>query len=171
MPPQVIPFPQGFQNMVSLLSNLAVAVALVASYFYVIPSTLNPTVWTKPSPLPSLDGVLAPNQVLTNAVSFDFKAAGEKALVAPESMAFHPVTGHIYTGLGDGRVVVLSQTGEFLKNLLFVGGIVADEKKGKTISTTHSVTFVDNKDKMNYCTSEYFAKRLPWNYVMETSCG
>jgi hypothetical protein len=141
--------------------------AVLAAVVYMTPSVLRPTVWMDPPPARSMDGVLTPNSVLERAVAYH-----EGNVLAPESMAFHPVTGDVYATLGDGRIVVMSETGEFLRNLLFVGGIMAAERavagQASTLSTHNGL---DHVTEINFCTSEYVANRLPWNTPNEENCG
>jgi hypothetical protein len=139
--------------------HFIVAVALLSAVIYIKPSVLNPTVWTTPSPLRSLTGTLAPNNVLEQAI-----ALHEGQVMAPESFAFHPVSGDVYASLGDGRIVVLSSAGALLKTVVFVGGLVGEHKDLKA----HGL---HRESEMNYCTTEYIAKRLPWNTQDETNCG
>lgn len=97
----------------------AVVSAGIAVLLALTNSPLSPYVWRDPFPLPSL---IVPNAELEGVVRHqDGKLAG------PESMAFHPTTGDVFTGLAGGQIVVISADGKNMKNLFFVGGNVEND--------------------------------------------
>lgn len=85
----------------------ALAVAVLGRVFWeLVPSVLAPVQWERPNDLPTLDGLLAPNEVLTQVQRKTNGFAG------PECIAFHPVTG-----VGYGEWSIASATCFFLHNV------------------------------------------------------
>eukprot|EP00611_Tribonema_gayanum_P020433 TRINITY_DN372_c1_g1_i1.p1 TRINITY_DN372_c1_g1~~TRINITY_DN372_c1_g1_i1.p1 ORF type:complete len:497 (-),score=188.54 TRINITY_DN372_c1_g1_i1:636-2126(-) len=106
-------------------SLLLLAVAVAALGYMVgkriSKSPLEPFPWSQvPSP-PSLHGSLAPNEVLINAELLHVNET-----IGPEAFALG-ADGSIYTGLADGRVVMLNDRGEDLRTVFFVGGFISSQ--------------------------------------------
>ncbi|KAG5179032.1 hypothetical protein JKP88DRAFT_201232 [Tribonema minus] len=106
-------------------SLLLLAIAVAALGYMVgkriSKSPLEPFPWSQvPSP-PSLHGALAPNEVLINAELLHVNET-----VGPEAFALG-ADGSIYTGLADGRVVMLNDRGEDLRTVFFVGGFLSSQ--------------------------------------------
>jgi hypothetical protein len=149
-----------------MLQFFSISVVLLAILYNILPSALDePTLWKNIPPLQTLDGLLSPNTILQN-----IQRLNENEVTAPESMAIDEKTGNVFTGLNDGRVVMLNQNGKFLKNIFFVGGYITAASKSEQISPNFN-GIANMEEKLSYCMTEARAKRLHHNVEEEKSCG
>ena len=138
--------------MVRLLgSHLLAAVAVVCISIYtglLTQNPLEPTLWQPQDvfPLPSI----VPNTHLSHAMVVH---EGENPQVlAPESFAIDPDSGRVYAGLSYGVVVELDQNGNYLHDVIFIGGNLYNTSR-------------------EWCRSEALANRLPYSVINERQCG
>ena len=131
-------------------AHVAVVVLLLAVYLAMSKNPLDPVLWTTPFPLPPLQR----NSLLATAARF-----GRKVAMAPESFAMDPVTGLVYSSLGDGRVVALTEKGQYA-SLVFFTGDHAPSDAAK-----------DRDEVLAWCMREGRAGRLAWHPERERACG
>jgi len=124
---------------------------------FLLNNPLEPTLWETPFVLPKLEGVLAVNTDLQNAVRL-----GENIVLAPESFAMDSVSGTVFTSLATGSVVALNSKGEFLHEVFHIGSWLNNNNNNNNGSTT---------DLSVWCAKEAMAKRLAWNVEGEKMCG
>jgi Adipocyte plasma membrane-associated protein-like, N-terminal len=141
------------------------AIVVAALIYYIIPSVLEPVIWKEPFELPELRGALAPNQALKAATHLC-----RDNCKSPESSAIDPSNGYIYSSLGDGRIVELSQDGVFKRNVFFSGGYFLNLKESPTYSGV-GLTGPGVEDLMNECHKEAVEDKLAWDKEKEKTCG
>jgi sugar lactone lactonase YvrE len=158
-----------------------VPAAFVAAYLLFWPTGLDPYAWT-PKPTPGTIGKSAfkPTQGLAralplagNLIADHYAKAGRPANFGPEDVAVGPRDSHVYTGLGDGRILridprtgtasVFANTGGRPLGVSFTASgdrlYVADGHRGLLAVSPHGdvsavvttvdgepVTFADNLD-------------------------
>jgi hypothetical protein len=136
----------------------------VRTAFKFMPSSLSPVLWTSPNALRKLEGLLAPNDILSNAR----KVVGDWS--GPESIAFHSKSGEAYAALSDGTVGLFTPKGEFVKRVFFTGGYLAGGDtfaKGKPRNGLTKGTAALRE----HCTAQGVAGELAWNTSAERTCG
>jgi hypothetical protein len=129
----------------------------MAAMYYFKPSSLETFVWSDPFPLPELSGPTTPNTRLAST-----QKVGLGQLAGAESMAIDEDDGTLYASLQDGRVVHLSEKGDFLSTLFFAGGYMASDPTSRTNGVDASTA-----KKMAWCTSQALAN----HGTGERSCG
>jgi hypothetical protein len=137
-------------------------VALLAVFYKTKRSVLEPTLWTDPNPLPSFDGPLTANDLLSDVNTIDIK--GDFA--GPESIAFHTNDGIAYASFNDGTVGSFS-SGRLpfpVKDrvLFFSGAFVAG------INDSSSK---EHQELVQWCQNEVKEERIPWVVTSEKKCG
>ena len=130
----------------------------MAAIYNLKPSALETVVWSDPFPLPALSGPTTPNMRLAST-----QKVGLGQLTGAESMTIDEDDGTLYASLQDGRVVHLSEKGDFLSTLFFTGGYLSS---GDPNSRTNGVD-ASTAEKMSWCTS----KALANHGNGEHSCG
>eukprot|EP01041_Mallomonas_annulata_P006986 gene6986-14200_t len=139
------------------ISDALPYIAIFAAVFVMMPSPLDPVTWKTVRPLPVLQGGWAPNHVLNNT-----KRIGDGKFRGPESMVFDDKGGYVYSGVGDGRVIRVSTTGNQVEDFFFVGGFLKSMGSADGLSDT---------ELLDWCRNESLAYRLPWNEMGEQKCG
>ena len=135
-------------------TRVSVLVLLLAVWLALSNNPLDPTLWTTPFPLPSLER----NSLLANAARFERKVA-----IAPESLAMDPLTGLVYCSLGDGRVVSLTERGRYSSLVFFTGDHVPSSLSERVSK--------DRDEVLQWCMREARMGRLAWDKAKERICG
>ena len=102
-----------------ILKWLLLAVLVVAAYLLLWPTPLDPYAWTPPpNPGTGPDSPFRPTQDLEVRAAFAGQLietlgdrAGRPVNFGPEDVAVSPRDGHVYTGLGDGRILRIDPRG------------------------------------------------------------
>lgn len=101
----------------SFIANAGLLTVLVSLLFHLLPSPLDPYPWKHAFDLPSWGQDWAVNTQLKGA-----DLALENELQGPESFAFHPLNGDVYTGVTGGLVYRIDANATNLEPIFFVGG-------------------------------------------------
>ena len=142
----------------------ATVAALLSFIYYMIPSPLEPVLWTDPSPLLVFENKTNVNNVLSFARQIKGNFTG------PESIAFSS-NGLAYISFSDGTIGSFTADGSFIEVVFFVGGYILSSSNsgdGKYNSNGISSTTIPLYE---WCKKEAATKKLAWNVSGETLCG
>lgn len=130
--------------------------------FRIKQSVLKPVRWEEPNPLPSLEGPLEPNDLLT--IDKTYQITGQNFL-APESTAFDIETSLVYASFNDGSVRSFQGNDESFRTvneqLFFTGAYVLGFHTNEVLK----------KNLTRWCHEEIKQGNIPWKFVSENRCG
>lgn len=142
-----------------MLFNAAIIIAFIAIFFYQLKKCpIDPVEWTDPTPLASLEGKLAPNNLLQHIQDIDGDFAG------PEALAFNNVAGTVYGSFNDGTVGEFDDEGKLLRRVFFTAGFLRQTNKTNGLDGSSA-------ELQKYCNKEALSKRLSANVTGERTCG
>lgn len=146
----------------SSLSIISISVAVVSYVIYLLPSNVEPVLWTYPSKLLKFENETKVNNILTNSRIIHGNFSGV------ESLAFDSDTGDVYGSCSDGVVREFDKNGIFKNDIFFVGGYLKNnyqnknENKDNVIIHDNGLT-TETIDLYHWCNAEAISHRLAWN--------
>jgi hypothetical protein len=135
------------------------AFLLVFHLWLLVPSCLEPVVWTSPNLLPQFQEASAVNNLLQRSQKL-------QGVIGPECIAFDLTGVTAYISNGDGTVSAFNAS-----TLLFVKTVFFTGKHILRASSHRTVNGMNHEDFQKWCEEEAFAERLQWNTANERLCG
>ena len=146
----------------SSLSIISFIIAVVSYLVYLLPSNVEPVLWTYPSKLLKFENQTKVNNILTNARIIHGNFSGV------ESFAFDRDTGYVYGSCSDGVVREFDKNGIYRGDIFFVGGYLKNNYHNKN-NYKDNVIIHDNGfstetiELYHWCNIEAISHRLAWN--------
>jgi hypothetical protein len=131
-------------------------IAMLVALYKLKNSVLQPTLWAEPTPVPSAEGPLLPNSMLSldNVLHITGNFAG------PESVAFDPDNNEAYASFNDGTVGKFSGDGKIQERIFFF-----------TAEFVKNLTQHESKELFEWCQKEAYENRISWKAGSEEKCG
>ena len=108
--------------------NFLLVLLTLTVLFYSLDNPLEPQLWSPSFKLPN-------NMVTEYGKSLEYtKHVGSNILLAPESLAIDKEKGNIYASLADGRVVMLTDEGKYMKTIFFRGEYIFNDSNLNKLS-------------------------------------
>lgn len=146
----------------SSLSIISFSIAVISYLVYLLPSNVEPVLWTYPSKLLKFENQTKVNNILTNARIIHGNFSGV------ESLAFDRDTGYVYGSCSDGVVREFDKYGIYRNDIFFIGGYLKNNYHNKN-NYKDNVIIHDNgfstetKELYHWCNVEAISHRLAWN--------
>lgn len=128
--------------------------------YVMIPTVLNPVLWTDPFDLPDISKFSMNDNYLYDTYNTKSSSTAlrylEGVALSPESTAVDESTGLIYASLGDGTVIALNENGEYHSRIFF---------------TPEALGYKNSEELYGWCHDEAKSKRLSYKPLVEYKCG